>query len=570
MSLNLIKCYQTQGYWYKQAGTGVPVGVCWHDTGAGNPYLKRYVQPSTNDSQYNQLLKLIGKNSYNNDWNRSSFTSAGLNAWIGKLADDTVATIQAGPWNKRAWGVGRGSKGSLNGSGTGDKFWIQFEICDDYAGGQTASKAYFTEAYNQAVALTAYLCKLYGFDPYGYVTYKGVQVPTITCHADSYKLGLGGNHSDVYGWFNRFGKTMNDVRNDVAALMKASATTDTGTTTGSSTENASGYTKIVSNAVASTEQMTAYIKAKNPSVAQSVIDMIPLYLSEGKTEGVAGDIAFAQSCLETGNFGFSGSAVTLDQNNFCGMGVTSNGMKGNSFNTPQLGIRAQIQHLKAYGSTADLVNECIDPRFKYVTRGSAEYVEWLGMKENPNGKGWASGAGYGEKILAILKAVRQTKVSSTNTSTNTSTTASTTSSVKVGDLVSITSGAKYYTGADIPNWVENKKWYVKSISGDRVVIDKSADGKNAICSPIHVKYLTVVGAAAASSTPAETSYRVKVETSYLNIRKGPGTDYARTGAFTGAGVFTIVETRSGTGSKSGWGKLKSGAGWISLDYTKRV
>ena len=111
----------------------------------------------------------------------------------------------------------------------------------------------------------------------------------------------------------------------------------------------------------------------------SVIDMIPLYFSEGKAEGVRGDIAFAQSCLETGNFGFSGSAVMLDQNNFCGMGVTSNGMKENSFNTPQLGIRAQVQHLKAYASTVDLKNECVDPRFKYVARGCAEYVEWLGQ-----------------------------------------------------------------------------------------------------------------------------------------------------------------------------------------------
>ena len=88
------------------------------------------------------------------------------------------------------------------------------------------------------------------------------------------------------------------------------------------------FTEIMGNAVATMEQMTAYIKAKNPDVAQSVIDMIPLYLSEGKAEGVRGDIAFAQSCLETGNFGFFGSAVTLDQNNFCGMGVTSNGMRG--------------------------------------------------------------------------------------------------------------------------------------------------------------------------------------------------------------------------------------------------
>ena len=146
-------------------------------------------------------------------------------------------------------------------------------------------------------------------------------------------------------------------------------------------------TKIMGNSAAIVEQMAAYIKAKNSEIAQSVIDMLPFYFSEGKAEGVREDIAFAQSCLETGNFGFPGSAVTLDQNNFCGRGVTSNGMKGNSFDTPQLGIRAQIQHLKAYASTEKLKNECIDPRFKYVTRGCAEYVEWLGQKEKSEWKG---------------------------------------------------------------------------------------------------------------------------------------------------------------------------------------
>lgn len=166
-----------------------------------------------------------------------------------------------------------------------------------------------------------------------------------------------------------------------------------------------GYTTIAGAAKATVGQMRAYIKAKNPAVPQSVLDMAALYLSEGAAEGIRGDVAFAQSCLETGNFAFAGSAVTLDQNNFCGMGVTSNGVKGNSFATPQLGIRAQIQHLKAYASTAALNGECVDPRFSYVTRGCAEYVEWLGQKENPDGKGWATGAGYGEKIMSILKAI---------------------------------------------------------------------------------------------------------------------------------------------------------------------
>ena len=73
-----------------------------------------------------------------------------------------------------------------------------------------------------------------------------------------------------------------------------------------------------------------------------------------------------------------------------------------------------------------------------------------------------------------------------------------------------------------------------------------------------------------SASPSSVSYMVKVSIPDLNIRKGPGTNYGRTGKFTGVGSFTIVEERSGQGSADGWGRLKSGAGWISLDYGKRV
>ena len=160
--------------------------------------------------------------------------------------------------------------------------------------------------------------------------------------------------------------------------------------------------KVMGRAAATVQQMQTYIKKVNPKVSDSVIKMIPLYISEGAIEGVRGDIAFAQSCLETGNFTFSGSAVTLDQNNFCGMGVTRNGVKGNSFKTPQLGIRAQVQHLQAYGSTGRLKQTVVDPRYTYVTRGCAEYVEYLGIQENPKHYGWAAGKNYGSKIIAIL------------------------------------------------------------------------------------------------------------------------------------------------------------------------
>lgn len=163
------------------------------------------------------------------------------------------------------------------------------------------------------------------------------------------------------------------------------------------------YTDITGTSQATAAQMQAYIKKVNPNVPQSVIDMIPYYLSEGQAEGIRGDIAFAQSCLETGNFTFKDSAVTLDQNNFCGLGVLENSMKGASFDTPQLGIRAQIQHLKAYANKQPLKNICIDPRFNLVTRGVAPTVQYLGIQENPQGYGWAAGADYGAKILNILE-----------------------------------------------------------------------------------------------------------------------------------------------------------------------
>lgn len=66
--------------------------------------------------------------------------------------------------------------------------------------------------------------------------------------------------------------------------------------------------------------------------------------------------------------------------------------------------------MKAYATKEPLVGACVDPRYRYVSKGCAVYVEWLGQKENPNGKGWAAGKGYGEKILNILHAIIGTSV----------------------------------------------------------------------------------------------------------------------------------------------------------------
>lgn len=327
-------------------------------------------------------------------------------------------------------------------------------------------------------------------------------------------------------------------------------------------EDVSGYTNIMGKAVATAKQMQEYIRTKNPAIDQSVLDMIPLYISEGEAEGVRGDVAFAQSCLETGNFGFSGSAVTLEQNNFCGMGVTANGLKGNSFDTTQSGIRAQIQHLKAYADTAELLNELVDPRFKYVVRGSAPYVEWLGIQENPQGKGWASGAGYGAKILGILKNM----IGESDSKDTEQAIQPKTGYVKVfykgKDGLNIRTAPRMDGNVDqvvyegvytVTGISENGKWY-RLKSGLFITSDRQ-----------YVQFM--------EQLPAASSYMVKVSIPDLNIRKGPGTNYARTGKFTGAGVFTIVEESEGSGA-SGWGLLKSCKknrdGWISLDFAVRI
>lgn len=214
-----LQCMMTQSTCYKGTSKMTVKGVLWHSTGANNPNLKRYVQPDDNASNRAELLALLGTNTYKNDWNHISH-QAGLNCWIGKLADGTVTTVQTMPWDFKPWGCESGSKGSCNNG------WVQFEICEDALN----DASYFNAVYKEACEITAYICKMYNLDPKGTTTLNGVKVPVILCHQDSYKLGLGSNHGDVLHWFPKFGKTMDDVRNDVAAIMNGSGSMN-GTTT---------------------------------------------------------------------------------------------------------------------------------------------------------------------------------------------------------------------------------------------------------------------------------------------------------------------------------------------------
>lgn len=134
--------------------------------------------------------------------------------------------------------------------------------------------------------------------------------------------------------------------------------------------------------------------------ASTINQFAQIFYEEAMAEGVRAEVAFTQCMKETGFLKYGGD-VLPNQYNFAGIGATG-AVHGASFSNVRMGIRAQIQHLKAYGSISPLTNQCVDPRFNLVKRGSAQYVEWLGIKENPNGYGWATSKSYGHDIVNMV------------------------------------------------------------------------------------------------------------------------------------------------------------------------
>ena len=163
------------------------------------------------------------------------------------------------------------------------------------------------------------------------------------------------------------------------------------------------------------DQMVAYFEASKKAYPEDVMrkggaatirDFCQIYYEESVAEGIKAEVAFVQAMKETGWLQFTG-VVKAEQYNFAGMGATGNSVSGESFKDVREGVRAQIQHLKAYGSTKSLNQTCVDNRFKYVERGSAIYVEWLSIPNNPKKKGWAAAKGYGVDIVKMIQKLKK-------------------------------------------------------------------------------------------------------------------------------------------------------------------
>ena len=204
--MNFLQCMLYNNDCFKADVRIKPQRIVVHSTGANNPYISRYVQPTAKQitglggKSNAEIMELLGKNKYGNDWNNGNVNVC-VHAFIGKLADGSVATIQTLPWNVRCWGCGSGSRGSFNADS------IQFEVCEDGLN----SKAYFEKVYKEAVNLCVKLCKTYN-----------IPVKNIVSHKEAYKLGYASNHGDIDHWFKKFEFTMDDFRKAVDEKLNGS------------------------------------------------------------------------------------------------------------------------------------------------------------------------------------------------------------------------------------------------------------------------------------------------------------------------------------------------------------
>ena len=155
-------------------------------------------------------------------------------------------------------------------------------------------------------------------------------------------------------------------------------------------------TPVLAKPVASVDRIYQYVMSKNPG-SSFTYEMAKAYYDTGNRWGIRGDIAVCQAAIETGWFRYEGgTAVTPDDHNYCGLGVTTKGQKGCQFSTMQQGIDAHLQHLWSYATTAPLPSGWtkVDPRFGYNSKHSP-YFENFG-----NGV-WAMAAGYGTNIMKL-------------------------------------------------------------------------------------------------------------------------------------------------------------------------
>ncbi len=190
--MNFHKMIATENPAFRKADELKLQGIMVHSTGANNPWLRRYVAPDDG---------LLGK-PYSKHWNKRTATKA-VHAFIGKMADGTVATYQVLPFDICAWHCGYATAAYKKQSG--NLTHIAFEICED----AKTDRAYMEATYREAAEFCAMLCEEYD-----------LPVESICSHAEGYKLHIASAHSDPTHWWKKFGYSMDDFRAEVRKILE--------------------------------------------------------------------------------------------------------------------------------------------------------------------------------------------------------------------------------------------------------------------------------------------------------------------------------------------------------------
>lgn len=468
-----------------------------------------------------------------NSWNSASYDRACVHGFID-ANDGTI--YQTLPWNHRGWHCGSGSKGS------GNNTHIGVEMCEPacikYTGGSSftcsdtaTAKACAERTYQAAVELFAMLCKEYGLDPLA----DGV----VISHKEGHSRGIASNHGDPeHLWTQlKMGYTMDTFRKAVKAAM-SETTAATGLQAGA---------------------------LKDLSEAEVIAKVGPLFTADQKKTGILASVSLAQFILESG---YGKSELAQNANNCFGM---KKSLSGNTWgNSTWDGVSIytkKTQEQNPDGSyetiTADFrkypcVEDSIADHSAYLLgamngsrkryEGIAGMTDYKAVAQLIKDGGYATSLSYVQNLCGIIERWNLTQYDAANAAEPTQV------------------------------WYRVRKTWAdaKSQKGAFHVLSnaKACADDNPGYSVFDESGKAIYTGKGSGSQAAFQPYLVKVSITDLNIRKGPGTNYAKTGKYTGVGVFTIVEESVGAGSDQGWGLLKSYQsgrnGWVSLDYCKKL
>lgn len=456
-----------------------------------------------------------------NSWNSPSHDSSCVHGFI----DGNDGTVyQTLPWDHRGW----------HGGGDSNNTHIGVEMCEPacikYTGGASFTCSNLAEAravaertYNAAVELFAMLCRKFSLDP--------LKDGVVISHREGHARGIASNHGDPEHLWTQLGMsyTMDTFRKAVKEKMGAAAVPESGLQASS---------------------------LKDLSDADVIAKVGPLFTADQKKSGILASVSFAQFILESG---YGKSELAQNANNCFGMkkSLSGNTWTGSTWDGKSVYTKKTSEEYTP-GTftevTADFrkypnVETSIADHSAYLLgamNGSRKRYEGLaGLSDYKKAAqlikdgGYATSSTYVEKLCSIIERWNLTQY----------------------DVKAETADVYYRVRK---TWADTKS----QLGAYKVLANAK---KCADSNPGYTVYDPDGKAVYPVQTEnSDTPFLVRVGIRDLNIRKGPGTNYARTGIYTGIGVFTIMEVQSGQGSASGWGRLKSGAGWISLDYAARI